>query len=108
MQETTFFTQLLGITRPWFISKVDLEKAENRVDIYIQHSKGFAFPCPKCQRLCSIYAPPPDGLGADSDTLAISKLFTDPPHSRLGVVTSHLLDTLLKITADLTVPGFVA
>ena len=55
MQETTFFTQILGISLPWFISKVELNKAENRVDIYINHSKGFAFPCPKCQRLCSVY-----------------------------------------------------
>jgi transposase len=55
MQETAFFTQLLGISRPWFISKVNLNKAEKRVDIYIQHSRDFAFPCPKCQRLCSVY-----------------------------------------------------
>ena len=55
MQETTFFTQILGISLPWFISNVELNKAENRVDIYISHSKGFAFPCPECQRLCSVY-----------------------------------------------------
>ena len=55
MQETDFFTQLLGISRPWFISKVDLNKEEKRVDIYIQHTRDFAFPCPKCQRLCSVY-----------------------------------------------------
>jgi hypothetical protein len=55
MLETDFFTQLLGISRPWFISKVDLNKAKKRVDIYIQHSRDFAFPCPKCQRLCSVY-----------------------------------------------------
>jgi len=55
MQETTFFTQLLGITPPWFISKVVLNKEEQRVDIHIHHTKGFAFPCPKCQSLCSVY-----------------------------------------------------
>jgi len=40
MQETTFFTQLLGITRPWFISKVDLNKAEKRVDIHPDGHRG--------------------------------------------------------------------
>jgi hypothetical protein len=35
----------------------------------------------------------------------MAKLVTDPPDSSLGVVTSHLLDTLLKITADSTGPG---
>jgi len=47
MQETAFFTQLLGITRPWFISKVMLDKDNHRVDIYIEHSADFAFPCPR-------------------------------------------------------------
>lgn len=55
MQETKFFSELLGITRPWFISKMVLNKAQQRVDIYVEHSRGFAFPCPKCQRLCPVY-----------------------------------------------------
>ena len=55
MQETAFFSQILGITRPWFISKVTLDKEHQRVDIYVEHSAGFAFPCPECQQLCSVY-----------------------------------------------------
>jgi transposase len=55
MQETAFFSQILGITRPWFISKVILDKENERVDIYVEHSAGFAFPCPECQKLCSVY-----------------------------------------------------
>jgi transposase len=54
MEETTFFAQVLGITRPWFISKVVLIKENQRVDIYVQHSRGFAFPCPQCGKLCSV------------------------------------------------------
>jgi transposase len=54
MEETAFFTQLLGITRPWFISKVILTKEKQRVDIYVEHYRDFAFPCPKCQKLCSV------------------------------------------------------
>jgi transposase len=55
MQETAFFSQILGITRPWFISKVILDKENQRVDIYVEHSAGFAFPCPECQKQCSVY-----------------------------------------------------
>jgi transposase len=55
MQDTAFFTQIIGITPPWLISKVILDKENRRVDIYIDHSAGFAFPCPECQELCSIY-----------------------------------------------------
>jgi hypothetical protein len=35
----------------------------------------------------------------------MAKLVTDPSDSRIGIVTSHLLDTILKITADSTGPG---
>lgn len=55
MQDTAFFTEILGITRPWFISKVVLSKESKRVDIFLEHSSSFRFPCPQCQRLCSVY-----------------------------------------------------
>jgi hypothetical protein len=35
----------------------------------------------------------------------MAELVTDPPDSRLGVLTSHLLDTSLKVTADSAGPG---
>jgi transposase len=55
MQETEFFTQILGIKTPWFISEVVLNQKDHRVDIYIDHRSGIAFPCPECGKLCSIY-----------------------------------------------------
>lgn len=55
MQETAFFAEVLGVKLPWFISKVILNKERQRVDIYVEHTDGFAFPCPECQRLCSVY-----------------------------------------------------
>ncbi len=54
MEETTFFANVLGITRPWFISKVVLSKENQRVDIYVQHYRDFAFPCPQCGKLCTV------------------------------------------------------
>lgn len=54
MEETAFFTQVLGITRPWYISRAELNKKKDRVDIYIEHYSEFAFPCPKCRKLCSV------------------------------------------------------
>ena len=54
MEETTFFANVLGIARPWFISKVVLSKKNQRVDIYVEHYRDFAFPCPQCEKLCSV------------------------------------------------------
>lgn len=55
MQDTIFFSQLMGISRPWYISKVVLDKENQRVDIYVEHSSGFRFPCPESEELCSVY-----------------------------------------------------
>jgi len=55
MQETAFFTQILGVTRPWYISKVILDKNNQRVDISIEHEDDVAFPCPECKKLCAVY-----------------------------------------------------
>jgi len=55
MQDTDFFSKILGIKPPWFIKKVELDREKQRVDIYIDHTKGLAFPCPKCEKLCSVY-----------------------------------------------------
>lgn len=55
MKDTVFFTDLLGITRPWYIDEVTLNHKEKRIDIYIKHSRGIAFPCPECEEYCSVY-----------------------------------------------------
>jgi len=55
MQDTDFFSKLLGIKLPWVIQKVILDQEKQRVDIYVDHTNGFTFPCPKCEKLCSVY-----------------------------------------------------
>ena len=55
MHDSEFFAQILGITAPWFITKVELDRAKQRVDIYVDHSVKLAFPCPECEELCSVY-----------------------------------------------------
>ncbi|MFQ5561523.1 MAG: ISL3 family transposase [Nitrospinota bacterium] len=55
MRETEFFTQILDIKEPWRISKVFLNKAKGRVDIFLEHSPGIAFPCPECEKHSGVY-----------------------------------------------------
>lgn len=52
---TTFFEQLLGIKRPWYITKVTHDDKSARVDVYAEHEKGIRFPCSICNEFCSIY-----------------------------------------------------
>lgn len=55
MDNKIFFTKLLGLSAPWFITEVELGTNNDRVDIYISHQNGIRFPCPTCEQFCSVY-----------------------------------------------------
>jgi transposase len=55
MDDKAFFTNLLGLKDPWFITDVSLDTSQNRVDIHIQHRSGVRFPCPVCEQFCGVY-----------------------------------------------------
>jgi hypothetical protein len=35
MQDTDLYRRILGLEKPWFVKKVDLQVTENRVDIWL-------------------------------------------------------------------------
>lgn len=49
MRDTEFYRQILGIEAPWTVERVDLNMAEGRVDVYVEHSRGIPWACPECQ-----------------------------------------------------------
>jgi len=55
MNEKQIFTELLGLKRPWYISRVEITSQKNRVDIWIEHEKGIHFACPECGAHSPIY-----------------------------------------------------
>ena len=55
MQDVEVFKQLLGLTSPWEVTKVDLKLVEGRVDVYVGHAPGSKFSCPKCGKEHSVY-----------------------------------------------------
>lgn len=55
MQDVEVFKQLLGLTSPWEVTKVDLKLAEGRVDVYVGHAPGSKFACPKCGKEHSVH-----------------------------------------------------
>jgi transposase len=48
MRDTDLYRHLLGIEDPWFVSEVQLDVKEQRVDVWIEHPKGLHWPCPEC------------------------------------------------------------
>jgi transposase len=55
MDDKTIFTKLLGLKPPWFITKISLDEAGTRVDIFIDYHKPTRFPCPTCEQFCTVY-----------------------------------------------------
>ena len=49
------FTQALGIKNPWKINKIEFDKDEKQLDIYLSHIRGAKFPCTECNQKYGIY-----------------------------------------------------
>lgn len=61
METTTlFFESILGIKRPWHITRVTHDNVNNRVDLYVEHAQGIRFPCPVCKEFSSVYDHAPE------------------------------------------------
>jgi len=48
MQDRELYRQILGLTAPWEVSRVELKMTEGRVDIWVGHDAGVRWPCPEC------------------------------------------------------------
>jgi transposase len=56
----SFFESILGIKRPWRVTKVTHDNSNSRVDVYVDHDKGIRFPCPICKEFCPVYDHSPE------------------------------------------------
>ena len=48
MRDTTLYQHLLGLTEPWTVSRVELDVAAQRVDVWVEHPPGLPWPCAEC------------------------------------------------------------
>ena len=55
MRDTQLYRQILGLDDPWFVSRVELDMAEQRVDVFVEHRPDAAWSCPVCQKRCGLY-----------------------------------------------------
>ena len=55
MDDKQLFQATLGLKAPWFVSEVKLDRAEKKLDIFIDFERGARFPCPDCRTLCEIH-----------------------------------------------------
>lgn len=55
MDQKEFYGKLLKLTYPWHVKRVEYNESDERVDIYIEHDKGFKFFCGECGEESSTY-----------------------------------------------------
>lgn len=55
MQDRELYEQILGLSSPWSVAKVELEAAACEVHIFVEHPRGTRFCCPKCKSELACY-----------------------------------------------------
>ena len=48
MRDVELYRHLLGLESPWTVRSVELNVAEQRVDVWAHHPEGIRWPCPEC------------------------------------------------------------
>lgn len=55
MKDTQLYQQILGLSDPWFVERVELNMTEQRVDIHVEHQPDAVFACPVCNQQRPLY-----------------------------------------------------
>lgn len=55
MQDTDVFQQILGLSEPWRVDRVELDTDRRRVDLYLEHADGCRWECPECGCELAVY-----------------------------------------------------
>jgi transposase len=55
MEDIELYAILLGIKTPWRVTKVQVDMAAERVDVWVEESPGTKFPCAECRELRPVY-----------------------------------------------------
>ena len=76
------YAQILGITDPWFVERVELKLEQGEVHISLNHPVGVKWPCPECGDLCNLHDHQPVRAWRHLDTCQYQTiLHADPPRS---------------------------
>ena len=55
MQDRELYRQILGISSPWFVDRVELELSKGEVRVYVDHEADMEWQCAECGRSCRLY-----------------------------------------------------
>ena len=55
MQDKELYQHILGLTSPWTVSEVKLNKQDEEIQVRVEHPVGTKFCCPECQKQLACY-----------------------------------------------------
>lgn len=55
MDSVELYWQLLGLTAPWTVDRVELDVAKQHVEVHVGHPASQRFSCPECGRELGVY-----------------------------------------------------
>src|SRR5262245_1999975 len=55
MQDIELYRQLLGLTTPWTVLRVELQVKTQRVEVWAGHAESARWPCPECAAVLPVY-----------------------------------------------------
>ena len=55
MRDVELYRYLLGLERPWTVTRVELSVKDQRVEVWAGHAAGLRWPCPTCEVALPLY-----------------------------------------------------
>ncbi|BBP04216.1 ISL3 family transposase [Sulfuriferula plumbiphila] len=55
MDSVALYRQLHGLSEPWTVERVELDMAQQNVEVHVGHPAGQRFACPECRRELGVY-----------------------------------------------------
>jgi transposase len=68
VDDTELYTKLLGITPPWRVTRVTVDMAAERIDVWVEEAPGTKFPCAGCGAPRGVYDHTPAQVWQHLDT----------------------------------------
>jgi transposase len=82
MQDRELYRQILGISAPWFVERVDLKLESGEVHVYLDHHGMINWSCPECGAECKLYDHQPERQWRHLDTCQYQTiLHAKPPRA---------------------------
>jgi len=83
MQDSQLYQQILGITTPWRVERVELQLKQGEVHVYLGHESQVPWTCPECGAECPLYDHDSERLWRHLDTCQYRTiLHCEPPRCR--------------------------